>query len=78
MVKRAAEYVSPARATMRTLGKLDRTLSSAQDLAGSLNVHESPFRGAKQLGYEIWYELEKARQRIRKMLERAERPGGIF
>jgi hypothetical protein len=78
MARKATEYVSPARATMRELNKLDRALSAAQGPAGALNVYESPFQGAKRLGSEVWDELEKMRWRIRKMLERAERPGGIF
>ena len=76
--KKADEYVSPARATLQTLNKLDRSLSMAQGLAGSLNVYQSDFQGAKQLGNEVWDDLEKLRWKIRKMVERQERPGGIF
>ena len=72
------EYVSPALSTLRLLGKLDQALSTAQNHAGSLNVHESPFPGAKKLGSDIWDDLEKMRWKVRKMIERAERPGGIL
>lgn len=78
MPKKSTQYVSPARATLQTLGKLDRALSTGQNYAGSLNVHESPFPGAKKLGSEVWDELEKLRLRIRKVMERAERAGGIL
>jgi hypothetical protein len=78
MPKKTPEYVSPARATLQTLSKLDRALSTAQGLAGDLNVYESPFPGAKKLGSDVWDELEKTRWKIRKMLERVERPGGIM
>jgi hypothetical protein len=76
--KKTSEYVSPARATLQLLNKLDHALSAAQDHAGSLNVHESPFPGAKKLGSDIWDDVEKMRWRLRKMIERAERPGGIL
>ena len=78
MAKRIDEYISPARATMRKLAALDRALNTAQGHAGDLNVYQSEFKGAKQLGSDVWDELEKMRLRISKMLERAERSGGIF
>lgn len=68
----------PARAALRALNKLDGALSTAQGAAGSLVVHDSPFAGAKQLGTDVWDELEKMRWKIRKMIERAERAGGIY
>jgi hypothetical protein len=73
-----SEYVSPARETLQTLAKLDRALSTAQGFAGSLGIHQYEFQGAKHLGNEVWDELEKMRWKIRKMLERQERPGGIL
>lgn len=76
--KKTSEYVSPARATLQLLNKLDHALSTAQGHAGSLNVYESPFPGAKKLGSDVWDDVEKMRWKIRKMIERAERPGGIL
>lgn len=76
--QKTPEYVSPARATLRQLNKLDHALSTAQNHAGSLDVYQSPFPGAKKLGSDTWDELEKIRLKIRKMVERAERAGGIF
>ena len=78
MAKQKSEYVSPARSTLQTLSKLDQALSKAQDHAGSLNVHQSEFGGAKKLGSDVWDELEKMRWKVRKMIERAERSGGIM
>jgi hypothetical protein len=72
------DYVSPARAALQLLSKLDHALSTAQGHAGSLNVYQSLFPGAKKLGSDVWDDLEKMRWKIRKMLERAERPGGIL
>jgi hypothetical protein len=76
--ERETEYVSPARATLQTLNKLDHALSTAQGHAGSLNVYQSEFQGAKKLGSDVWDEVEKLRWKIRKMIERAERSGGIL
>ena len=78
MAKQKPEYVSPARQALQTLSKLDRALSTAQDHAGSLNAYQSEFPGAKKLGSDVWDELEKMRWKIRKMIERAERSGGIM
>jgi len=74
----AKEYVSPAKKTLRELQRLDKALSTAQQYAGTLDVYNSQFPGAKKLGSEAWDEMEKIRLKIRKMLERLERPGGIF
>ena len=76
--KPESEYVSPARQQLQTLSKLDRALSTAQDHAGSLTAYGSEFAGAKKLGSDVWDELEKMRWKIRKMVERAERAGGIM
>lgn len=75
---KSPEYVSPARATMRELKALDSALSKAQTHAGTLNVYNSEFVGAKKLGSDAWDDLEKIRLKIHKMLERTERPGGLW
>ena len=74
---RKPEPLSEGRKVLAQLGKLDRALSAAQDAAGSLITHESPFPAAKNLADEIWLALEAMRKRVTKMHERRERPGGI-
>ena len=74
----SSTFVSPAVQTMRSLQKLDLALSTAQRHAGSLITADSPFPGAKQLASNTWDELEGIRQKLNRMIERAERSGGIL
>jgi hypothetical protein len=76
--KKDEGYVSPATETLRTLQRLDAALSRAQDVAGSLVTHNSPFVGAKQVASDTWDKLEELRHKIRRTAERRERSGGIL
>jgi hypothetical protein len=64
--------IAPAR---RALAALDRALSNAQDAAGKAMGTGLP--ATDKIAGETWEQLEKLRQRITKMIDRAERTGGV-
>lgn len=68
----ADSRIEPAR---RKLARLDKALSDAQTASGEAIVGAP---ATDKLASEVWSTLEAYRKRIRKMIERAERSGGVL